>query len=119
MLPLDSTAFTVVLERESRRKVPNQQSSIQTAASQDQASLQKGTKVAPGMELKFLVTFHPQTKEDYSCDLTFVTEREIFVVPVRAFGSRGSFVFSTPLLIIQLLLIFRIELYLVEFQSDI
>eukprot|EP01105_Mastigella_eilhardi_P014617 TRINITY_DN3328_c0_g1_i10.p1 TRINITY_DN3328_c0_g1~~TRINITY_DN3328_c0_g1_i10.p1 ORF type:complete len:4822 (+),score=1153.45 TRINITY_DN3328_c0_g1_i10:606-14468(+) len=42
------------------------------------------------MEVRFVVVFRPQTKEDYACDISFATEREVFVVPVRATGSRAA-----------------------------
>lgn len=48
-----------------------------------------GTKMAPGMEAKFNVTFTPEECKDYACELVCVTEREKFVVPVRAIGARA------------------------------
>ncbi|CAE7461731.1 HYDIN [Symbiodinium sp. CCMP2592] len=44
-------------------------------------------KVAPGMEVSYTVRFTPdQQVEDYSYDLVVVTERERFIVPIRASG---------------------------------
>ncbi|CAE7232366.1 HYDIN [Symbiodinium sp. CCMP2456] len=44
-------------------------------------------KVAPGMEVSYTVRFTPdQQVEDYSYDLVVVTERERFIVPIRATG---------------------------------
>jgi hydrocephalus-inducing protein len=49
----------------------------------------KGNKVAPGMEITFLIRFSPEAKIDYSYDLVVVTEREKFVVPIPAIGKRS------------------------------
>jgi hypothetical protein len=46
-------------------------------------------KVAPGMEVQFLVKFHPEENVDYSFNIICVTEREKFSVPVRALCERG------------------------------
>lgn len=51
-------------------------------------SLQSG-KIAPGMEVQFLLTFNPEEKVDYSYNIVCVTEREKFILPVRAIGARG------------------------------
>lgn len=45
-------------------------------------------KVAPGVEVCYKITFQPRTQEDYEVDLIAVTEREKFVVPIRAMGVR-------------------------------
>ncbi|KAF4667893.1 hypothetical protein FOL47_003343 [Perkinsus chesapeaki] len=42
--------------------------------------------VAPGMEVSFLIKFHPSARADYCHDLEVVTEREVFAVPIRAFA---------------------------------
>ena len=46
-------------------------------------------RVAPGMEVSYTVRFSPEAKIDYSYDLTVVTERERFIVPLRATGCRA------------------------------
>ena len=43
-------------------------------------------RVAPGMEISYVIRFCPETKKDYSYDLMVETEREKFVVPIRAVG---------------------------------
>ncbi|XP_078720178.1 hydrocephalus-inducing protein homolog isoform X2 [Lampetra fluviatilis] len=48
-----------------------------------------GTKVAPGMASTFRIVFTPEQKKDYTHQLVCVTEREKFMVPVRAIGSRA------------------------------
>ena len=48
----------------------------------------KQSKVAPGMEICFIVTFRPQEVREYSWDLVCCTERENFIVPLRAIGFR-------------------------------
>jgi hydrocephalus-inducing protein len=46
-------------------------------------------RVAPGMEVSYIVRFSPEAKIDYSYDLTVITEREKFIVPIRAVGCRA------------------------------
>jgi hydrocephalus-inducing protein len=48
-----------------------------------------GNKIAPGLEISFIVKFSPETKSDYSHDLVIVTEREKFVVPIFAIGKKA------------------------------
>ena len=50
----------------------------------------KSTRVAPGMDVKFTFQFRPQAKIDYKYDLICSTERERFIIPVRAVGSRPT-----------------------------
>ncbi|KAI9002678.1 hypothetical protein BC832DRAFT_104056 [Gaertneriomyces semiglobifer] len=46
-------------------------------------------KVAPGMEVSYLLRFTPEALMDYKYDLICVTEREKFVVPIQAIGARA------------------------------
>ncbi|NXI34967.1 HYDIN protein, partial [Galbula dea] len=46
-------------------------------------------KVAPGMLSTFHILFTPQENKDYCHQLTCTTERERFVVPIRAIGARA------------------------------
>lgn len=48
-----------------------------------------GSKVAPGLEVTFVVKFSPEAKIDYHYDLNIVTEREKFIVPIMAIGKRA------------------------------
>lgn len=41
------------------------------------------------MEISYVVKFSPETKQDYSYDLMIVTEREKFIVPIRAIGYKS------------------------------
>jgi hydrocephalus-inducing protein len=50
---------------------------------------QMSTKVAPGMEITYIVKFFPEAKSDYAYDLMVMTEREKFIVPIRARGCRA------------------------------
>jgi hydrocephalus-inducing protein len=50
--------------------------------------LDKGGKVAAGMEVCFTVTFKPQSRQAYSYNMVCVTEREKFIVPINAVGTR-------------------------------
>jgi hydrocephalus-inducing protein len=47
------------------------------------------SRVAPGMEVSYVIRFSPEAKIDYAYDLTVVTEREKFIVPIRAIGCRA------------------------------
>ncbi|KAI8900319.1 hypothetical protein BC833DRAFT_523632 [Globomyces pollinis-pini] len=46
-------------------------------------------KVAPGMEVSFVIKFQPEENVDYLLDLICITEREKFIVPIQAIGARG------------------------------
>jgi hypothetical protein len=49
-----------------------------------------GSKVAPGMFISYTLSFTPEELlSDYFCDLICCTEREKFVIPVKALGPRG------------------------------
>ncbi len=49
------------------------------------------SRIAPGMEVCYTVTFSSRERlRDYNYDLVCVTEREKFVVPIRARGVRPS-----------------------------
>jgi hypothetical protein len=54
-------------------------------------------RVAPGMEITYIIKFSPETKMDYSYDLMVVTEREQFIVPIRAVGHRSMLDFPDTL----------------------
>jgi hydrocephalus-inducing protein len=41
------------------------------------------------MEACFIIKFSPEAKIDYYYDLTIVTEREQFIVPIFAIGKRA------------------------------
>ena len=57
----------------------------------------KDGKVAAGMEVCYVVTFLPREKRDYEYSLVCVTEREKFVLPVRASGTRACLDFPDHL----------------------
>ncbi|NWW42685.1 HYDIN protein, partial [Pedionomus torquatus] len=54
-------------------------------------------KVAPGMTLTFRVLFTPEENKDYFHQLTCITEREKFIVPIRAIGARAILDFPDQL----------------------
>ena len=54
-------------------------------------------RVAPGMEISYIIKFSPEAKIDYSYDLMIVTEREKFIVPIRAIGCRAMLDFPDQL----------------------
>ncbi len=43
-------------------------------------------RVALGMEISFIIKFSPEAKSNYSYDLMALSEREKFIVSVRAVG---------------------------------
>jgi hydrocephalus-inducing protein len=42
------------------------------------------------MEITYIVKFSPEAKSDYAYDLMVITEREKFIVPIRARGCRAK-----------------------------
>jgi len=83
ILSIDHPAFTLSAPR--LKGVFSKPTSLEatTLGQSDSAS-----KLAPGMEVVYTLTFKPHAKQDYSIDLVVVTERESFVIPVRAIGLR-------------------------------
>eukprot|EP00290_Baffinella_frigidus_P052882 CAMPEP_0180350034 /NCGR_PEP_ID=MMETSP0989-20121125/5784_1 /TAXON_ID=697907 /ORGANISM="non described non described, Strain CCMP2293" /LENGTH=201 /DNA_ID=CAMNT_0022339391 /DNA_START=1 /DNA_END=603 /DNA_ORIENTATION=+ len=47
------------------------------------------SKVAPGMDITYVLKFTPEERIDYFCDVVCFTEREKFIIPVRCLGPRG------------------------------
>uniref|UniRef100_A0A663MY75 HYDIN/VesB/CFA65-like Ig-like domain-containing protein n=1 Tax=Athene cunicularia TaxID=194338 RepID=A0A663MY75_ATHCN len=54
-------------------------------------------KVAPGMCSTFCILFTPEENKDYFYQLTCITEREKFIVPIRAIGARAILDFPDQL----------------------
>ncbi|NXI70129.1 HYDIN protein, partial [Anseranas semipalmata] len=54
-------------------------------------------KVAPGMPSMFRILFTPEENKDYFHQLTCITEREKFIVPIRAIGARAILDFPDQL----------------------
>ncbi|CAM9813667.1 unnamed protein product, partial [Bubo scandiacus] len=54
-------------------------------------------KVAPGMCSTFRIQFTPEENKDYFYQLTCITEREKFIVPIRAIGARAILDFPDQL----------------------
>ncbi|NXW23792.1 HYDIN protein, partial [Circaetus pectoralis] len=54
-------------------------------------------KVAPGMPSTFRILFTPEENKDYFHQLTCITEREKFIVPIRAIGARAILDFPDQL----------------------
>lgn len=49
------------------------------------------------MEISYIVKFAPEAKSDYAFDLMVLTEREKFIVPIRAIGCRAMLEFPDSL----------------------
>ena len=83
IIPPDSKLFTVIPAKKSMNTAKKTTGSLASTASDiDQMS----SKVAPGMEISYIIRFSPEAKLDFAYDLTVVTEREKFIVPIRARG---------------------------------
>ncbi|NXK86342.1 HYDIN protein, partial [Formicarius rufipectus] len=54
-------------------------------------------KVAPGMSVTFRILFTPAENKDYHHQLLCITEREEFIVPIRAIGARAVLDFPDQL----------------------
>ena len=54
-----------------------------------ESNYNSGNKVAPGLEISFLIKFSPETKTDYKYELTIITEREKFIIPIIAIGKKS------------------------------
>ncbi|KFV73572.1 Hydrocephalus-inducing protein, partial [Struthio camelus australis] len=54
-------------------------------------------KVAPGMPSTFRIVFTPEENKDYFHQVTCITEREKFIVPIRAIGARAILDFPDQL----------------------
>ncbi|CAM9152901.1 unnamed protein product [Bubo scandiacus] len=54
-------------------------------------------KVAPGMCSTYRIQFTPEENKDYFYQLTCITEREKFIVPIRAIGARAVLDFPDQL----------------------
>ncbi|KAI8854495.1 hypothetical protein BC829DRAFT_439199 [Chytridium lagenaria] len=59
------------------------------------------SKIAPGMEVQFLLIFTPEEDTDYFCNLVCLTDREKFLVPIRGYGARGLLDFPDSIIFSQ------------------
>ena len=48
-----------------------------------------GHKVGPGLPTTFKIQFRAEEKRDYNHEVVCITEREKFIVPIKAIGSRA------------------------------
>ena len=53
---------------------------------QTEKSRKTSSRVASGMTIEYIITFTPEEKKEYKCDLIVETEREKFIVPIIAKG---------------------------------
>ena len=96
IVPPDSKLFQVQAMKKSQKLKGSKKSTgtgFTDAADIDNMS----QRVAPGMEISFLIKFSPEAKSDYSYDLMVLTEREKFIVPIRAVGCRAMLDFPDVL----------------------
>lgn len=102
IVPPDSKLFSVTPARMNKSKVGmggSMSASMGGAKGQSGSEEidQMSTKVAPGMEISYIVKFAPEAKSDYAFDLMVLTEREKFIVPIRAIGCRAMLEFPDAL----------------------
>ena len=96
IIPPDSKLFQILPCKKSQGLASTStalQSSIKKPSDVDIMS----SRVAPGMEISYVIKFSPEAKIDYSYDLMVVTEREKFIVPIRAVGCRAMLDFPDTL----------------------
>lgn len=94
IIPPDSKLFSVTPAKKSQVTSKKSAALSMTESSEiDQMS----TKVAPGMDITYIVKFSPEAKSDYAYDLMVMTEREKFIVPIRARGCRAMLDFPDQL----------------------
>ena len=92
IIPPDSKLFQVYPSKKNKLKIKGTQKLTKPADTDNMSC-----KVAPGMEISYVIKFSPETKMDYSYDLMVVTEREKFIVPIRAVGYRSMLDFPDTL----------------------
>ena len=93
IVPPDSKLFQVTPCKKTKMNKSLTKSSNFAGSDIDNMS----SKVAPGMEIAFNIKFSPEAKSDYSYDLMVLTEREKFIVPIRAVGCRAMIDFPDSL----------------------
>jgi len=94
IVPPDSKLFQVMPCKKSSMT----KSTKKSLADEDKSDIDNmSQRVAPGMEVSFIVKFSPEAKSDYSYDLNVLTEREKFIVPIRAVGCRAMIDFPDVL----------------------
>lgn len=90
-MPIESNHFSVELGN------PKPISKRQVAP---QHAEDGSSKVACGMEVCYKVVFQPDSTADFEGELYFVTERERFMLPIKATGARGKGSFQSLLLLL-------------------
>jgi len=91
----DSALFTVRRQQGSGRAAAaadaaDDSSAAANRADDDEGSILSSSKVAPGMEVSYTITFRPQSFGDASHPLVIATERERFVVPLIGAGAAAA-----------------------------
>jgi len=92
IIPPDSKLFQITPSKKNKLKIKG---SVKPSKPADTDNM--SCKVAPGMEISFVIKFSPETKMDYAYDLMVVTEREKFIVPIRAVGYKSMLDFPDML----------------------
>jgi hydrocephalus-inducing protein len=87
IFPPDSKLFQITPCKQIKENVPKAPQDVDNMSS----------RVAPGMEISYEIKFSPEAKIDYSYDLIIATEREQFIVPIRAIGCKALLEFPDVL----------------------
>jgi len=95
IIPPDSKLFSVTPAKKSQ-VTSKKAASLKSSAAASEID-QMSTKVAPGMDITYIIKFSPEAKSDYAYDLMVMTEREKFIVPIRARGCRAMLDFPDQL----------------------
>lgn len=93
IVPPDSKLFQV----QACKKTSKFKSTTKSTLSGNDDIDNMSSRIAPGMEISYIIKFSPEAKSDYSYDLNVLTERERFIVPIRAVGCRAMIDFPDAL----------------------
>jgi hydrocephalus-inducing protein len=85
IVPPDSKLFAVIPCKKTQKFKGTASSGMGQHTDIDNMS----SRIAPGMEISYTIKFSPEAKSDYTYDLMILTEREKFIVPIRAVGCRS------------------------------
>ena len=96
IIPPDSKLFQVFRCKKNSETI-SKKGGTDSAFKQPKDVDNMSSRVAPGMEISYIIKFSPEAKIDYSYDLMIVTEREKFEVPIRAVGCRAMLDFPDTL----------------------
>jgi len=96
IIPPDSKLFQVTPCKKSQMTATKKGKFASKGTANEDIDHMSG-RVAPGMEISYVIRFSPEAKSDYAYDLMVLTEREKFIVPIRGIGCRSMLDFPDQL----------------------